>query len=392
MPTIKLTHVTVRLANDPGSVRAMSFLERGFSLFGGAEELAYVRETEPRIEAPDRANALDNLSLTIRDGETLSVIGPSGCGKTTLLRVIAGLVQPNSGEVLYDGIPLSEIPPAERGIGMVFQSFALYPHMQARENIGFFDLIRHHEDRIPERIRHIAEVMNIPIKHLLARKPPQLSGGERQRVAIARCLARDPRLFLFDEPLSSLDAKLRAALRAQLKRLIHHYGITTVYVTHDQMEAMALSDRIAVMNQGRIEQVGPYSVLIDDPVNRFIAGFLGMPSMNFFEGMLHRDTWTGQGITVAPLADPMHHGQAATLGIRPEHVQLAGEGFEAHVERVETLFDRRQQIIYTRLGRQPLTVVVPLSDVVQVGATVRVRFPVEHVRLFDAKTGQRVRA
>jgi ABC-type sugar transport system ATPase subunit len=205
---------------------------------------------------PETGYALEDISLTIRPGEVLGVLGPSGCGKTTLLKVVAGLIQPTSGQVLYDNIPLEQIPMRERGIGIVFQSYALYPHLPSIDNIGFFLRLRKREEEIPERVREISEFMRIDLKPLLARKPPTLSGGEKQRIAIARCLARDPKIFLFDEPFSNLDAKLRSSARLELKRLLQKYQVTSIYVTHDQHEAIALSDRIALLNRGRLEQIG----------------------------------------------------------------------------------------------------------------------------------------
>ena len=222
--------------------------------------------------------ALDGVDLEVRDGETLAIIGPSGCGKSTLLRVVAGLEPVDSGRVLYDGQDVSAVPPGERGIGMVFQNYALYPHMESRGNLGFFfRLRRRREEEIDERVRLTAEIMGLGFDELLERKPGTLSGGQQQRVAIGRCIARDPRLFLLDEPLSSLDARLRARTRVELKRLLTRFRITTIYVTHDQTEALALATRIAVMRRGRIEQAGVWDELYQRPANAFVAGFVGTP-------------------------------------------------------------------------------------------------------------------
>ena len=224
--------------------------------------------------------ALDGVDLEVRDGETLAIIGPSGCGKSTLLRVVAGLEPVNSGRVLYDGQDVSAVPPGERGIGMVFQNYALYPHMESRGNLGFFfRLRRRREEEIDERVRLTAEIMGLGFDELLERKPGTLSGGQQQRVAIGRCIARDPRLFLLDEPLSSLDARLRARTRVELKRLLTRFRITTIYVTHDQTEALALATRIAVMRRGRIEQAGVWDELYQRPANAFVAGFVGTPGI-----------------------------------------------------------------------------------------------------------------
>ncbi len=334
--------------------------------------------------------ALDDLSLTIRDGETLAVLGPSGCGKSTLLRVIAGLVPPDSGEVLYDGIPVRDIPMSERGIGMVFQNYALYPHLKTEDNIGFFDIVRRQPERIPERIRYIVDVMGIDVRHLLARKPPTLSGGEQQRVAIAHCLARDPKVFLFDEPLSNLDAKLRTETRVQLKRLLMHYKLTAVYVTHDQQEAIALADRIALMREGKIEQVGTYQALYNTPRSAFVAQFLGNPPMNLFLGRVTGQAWYGKGFSVEPVRPALQDGQRAWLGIRPEHVQLADLGIRARVEYVEPIFPERRQLVYLSLSGQSCVASVSLDVRVRAGDMLHVEFPGEDTYLFDYRTGNRI--
>ncbi len=334
--------------------------------------------------------ALDGLSLTVRDGETLAILGPSGCGKTTLLRVIAGLVKPNAGEILYDGAPLSEIPMPERGIGMVFQNYALYPHLPAQENIGFYDMLRGQPERIPERIRTIVQVMGVDLRHLLSRKPPTLSGGEKQRVAVARCLARDPKLFLFDEPLSNLDAKLRNETRVQIKRLLRHYRITSVYVTHDQQEAVALADRIAIMRAGRIEQTGDFRALYDTPKNAFVAQFFGTPPMNLFGGHVYGQTWEGRGFSVQPIRPGLQQGQAVYLGIRPERVEMATDGIPARVEYSEPIFPSRQQLLHLDMHGQPCVAAVPLGEPAQTGQTVYLRFPAEHLYFFDQKSGVRI--
>lgn len=390
MASINLNHVTKQLGTPRDAAQHHHVALHTPWSKQAQEFLKYLEDTDQRVEVPDRALALDDVTLAIRDGECLSVIGPSGCGKSTLLRVISGLIVPDTGEVLFDGEPLHSIPLDQRGIGMVFQSYALYPHLDVNTNVGFFDWIRRQEERIPERIRHISEEMNVPIKHLLSRRPPHLSGGEKQRVAIARSLARDPKLFLFDEPFSNLDAKLRSSLRVQLKRIVAKYAITTVYVTHDQHEAIALGDRIAVMNLGRIEQVGSYGTLYDQPANRFVAGFLGTPSMNFLEGTREGDWWQGQGVRVGPFRDTYQHERVLTLGIRPEHIEFGDDGVQARVERVDALYDSRQQIVHLWMDGLPMVAVTALDVPVKVGETVSMRFPVEQVKLFDARTGERV--
>ncbi|MBN1427257.1 MAG: ABC transporter ATP-binding protein [Anaerolineae bacterium] len=341
-------------------------------------------------EPLDRDLALDNVTLTIHRGETVSVIGPSGCGKSTLLRIIAGLMQPTSGEVLYDGRPVSEVPVDKRGIGIVFQDCCLIPHLESYDNIGFFDIVHRTQHKIPARIEHIAEVMNVEIKYLLRRKPPQLSGGERQRVAIAHCLARDPKLFLFDEPLSNVDAKLRVSIRSNIKRLLDYYHITSVYVTHDQMEAIALSERIIVMNAGRIEQTGPYHRLYDAPANAFVAGFLGNPPMNLFEGYFREQSWHGKSFTIESLPHRLGEEKEILLGIRPEHIQIEMGGFPATVEGIDKHFSERAQVLHLRLNETFLAARTGIDLSVHPGETLPIRFPNEHLAFFDQTSGKRL--
>jgi ABC-type sugar transport system ATPase subunit len=392
MPTIVLRHVSKHYAT--GESRETAGLNQVVSAgTRTAFDEARSTEAEPARAHPDpsdRDNALDNLSLTIRNGETLCVLGPSGCGKTTLLKVIAGLVKPDSGDVFYDSTPIQNIPIGERGIGMVFQNYALYPHLPARDNIGFFDLVRKQPEKIPERLRTIHQVMGVELEHLLSRKPPTLSGGEQQRVAIARCLARDPQVFLFDEPLSNLDAKLRVETRLQLKRLLRHYQITSVYVTHDQTEAIALADRIAIMRAGKIEQLGTFQTLYETPLNAFVAQFFGTPPMNLFAGHAGADAWEGQGFSVSPIRPALKRGQALWLGIRPEHVRLADDGIPAKIEFIEPLFNERRQIVYMRLAGQRCLASLGLDLALEVNTTVHVQFPTDSLYLFDQKTEARV--
>ncbi|PSP71020.1 glycerol-3-phosphate ABC transporter ATP-binding protein, partial [Halobacteriales archaeon QH_9_66_26] len=229
----------------------------------------------------DDVVAVDGVSLTIHDGEFIVLVGPSGCGKTTTLRTIAGLEQPTEGRIVIDGEDVSGQDPRERDVAMVFQNYALYPHKTVRENIAFPLAIRKFpDDVIAEHIQETAELLGI--SELLDRRPADLSGGQQQRVALGRAIIRDPKLFLFDEPLSNLDAKLRIQMRTELNKLHDRVGKTSVYVTHDQVEAMTLSDRVVVMNNGTVQQVDPPEVVYDRPANRFVAGFIGEPPMNFF--------------------------------------------------------------------------------------------------------------
>jgi multiple sugar transport system ATP-binding protein len=346
--------------------------------------------------------ALDSVDLLIRDGETMCLIGPTGCGKTTLLRIIAGLEQPDEGTVYFDGTDMRGVPPRERGIGMVFQNYALYPHWEAFENLAFTFRVRGLEAEIPERVHATSEVMGVGFDLLLPRKPPTLSDGERQRVAVARCIVREPKILLFDEPLSNLDAKLRTETRTQLKRLVERFRITTCYVTHDQTEAIALSDRLAIMHQGRVEQVGTYGEVYLRPANRFVAGFLGSPAMNFFPCRVAGGQIEGPSFAV-PLPSTrrfLREGQGVIVGIRPEHIALEGESpLRAEVEMAERLFAERSQILYTRIGepsaegsgqRFPCVAKVKAPPFVEQGDMVGLRFDQMWLYLFDPETGVRV--
>src|SRR5436190_9716660 len=266
----------------------------------GAASLARQIVTWPAAEQQEdsgRVRALDGVTLDILDGEAMAVLGPSGCGKSTLLRVIAGLESVDAGSVLFDGEDVTQVPAQRRGVGMVFQSYALYPHMDSRRNLGFFFKMHRRQEEAPERVAGVCEIMGAGFRDLLNRRPNELSGGQQQRVAIGRCVIREPRVFLFDEPLSNLDAKLRAHTRVAIKRLIRRFGITSVYVTHDQTEAIAIADRIAVMRAGRVEQVGRFRDLYDTPANTFVAGFLGTPPMSLLDGVIDG---SGEHVAIAP--------------------------------------------------------------------------------------------
>jgi ABC-type sugar transport system ATPase subunit len=353
-----------------------------------------------------RTQALDHVSLTIPDGQTLVIVGPSGCGKSTLLRVVAGL-ESFDGQVLYDDVDMVNTPTKDRYIGMVFQSYALYPHFKGQGNLGFFFKVHKIDDKAAEeRIRITSEVMGIGFDALLDRKPGTLSGGQQQRMAIARAIVRNPQLFLFDEPLSNLDAKLRVQTRLEIKRLLHRFQITSIYVTHDQLEAIALSDLIAVMRAGKVEQVGDYATLRDAPATSFVAGFLGIPPMSLLsggtvaDGALHVGEYTfALPNSIKPLVQT---GQALTLGIRPEAAQLlsasnsmvtrpAGESVRVHgqVEMVEPDFARQVQTIYVRAGEFSFAVETAL-DAAIVGATVEVGFPPDRLYFFDTQSEKRI--
>jgi ABC-type sugar transport system ATPase subunit len=322
-----------------------------------------------------RVHAVDGVDLATEEGEYLVLLGPSGCGKTTLLRTIAGLEEPSDGEVLIDGQVVNELPPRARKIAMVFQSYALYPHKNVLHNIVFpLKAERMDKDEQVRKAHWAAELLGID--QLLDRRPRQLSGGERQRVALARALVRDPHVFLLDEPLSNLDAKLRTSARDELKRFQERVGTTTIYVTHDQAEAMGLGDRIAVMDHGRIRQLGPPVEVYDDPADTFVATFIGSPPMN----LVPRD--------------------GRFVGFRPEHL-LPTEHVPGHertlvpfaVERIEYLSgDRHVYGTASRIGedtrviaRLPATVATPIAA----GETHEFAVPQSRLRFFDADSGRR---
>jgi len=350
-----------------------------------------------------KIQALDNVTLDIPDGQTMAVVGPSGCGKSTLLRLIAGLIGDYTGHVYYDDQDMREIPARDRYIGMVFQSYALYPHFPGFGNLSFFFRIRKVPDEETERrVRITSEIMGFGFDELLKRKPGTLSGGQQQRLAIGRAIVRNPRLFLFDEPLSNLDAKLRTQTRVEIKRLLHRFQITAVYVTHDQVEATTLGDQIAVMREGRIEQVGTFRELMDAPANAFVAGFLGMPPMNLLTGGAVADgALVLEGVRV-PLPDDLRKqvaiGQELTLGVRAEAVSpVLGElpvreglRLSGQVESVEPDFSRRVQTLYVRVGSLLCAAQGALEPVVNVGERLEVILRPESLYFFDAVSGKRI--
>ncbi len=360
------------------------------------------QDEAPEAEQEGPVRALDGLNLAVPDGITMAVVGPSGCGKSTLLRVVAGLLD-YEGIIKYDDRNMQDVPVKERRIGMVFQNYALYPHFYGRGNLNFFFRVNKAPDAEAEaRIRITSEMMGIGFEELLKRKPGTLSGGQQQRVAIARAIVRKPTLFLFDEPLSNLDAKLRSQTRVEIKRLLHRFQITAMYVTHDQTEAMAIGDRIAVMRAGSIEQVGSFREILENPVNSFVASFLGLPPMNLIQGVVagRELRLDDQALALpAAIARATHDGQAVTLGIRPEAAQVIdgpapscrGAQLQGTLEVVEPDFSRRQQTAYVRTGELQYSITTSLEQRLVEGYQIGVCFPEGALYFFDTESENRIR-
>lgn len=334
---------------------------------------------------------LHGIDLNIQDQEFVVLVGPSGCGKSTLLRMIAGLESVTAGDILIGDRIVNDVPAKSRDIAMVFQNYALYPHMTVFENMGFsLKLKKMTKEVIDSKVRGAAEILNL--SKYLERSPRQLSGGQRQRVAMGRALVRDAHVFLFDEPLSNLDAKLRVVMRAEIKALHQRLQTTSVYVTHDQIEAMTMADRIVVMNAGNIEQIGTPLELYDTPANLFVAGFIGSPSMNFLHGTLERDALVLANGTRLPLPDLMSGsvGQKAVLGIRPEHLSLSteGVGVAAQVTLVEPTGANIQ--VYAKVATAPLCAIFTERHNFKLGQTLHLTWAADKVHLFDEASGRRL--
>ncbi len=336
---------------------------------------------------------IKGVDISIADGEFVILVGPSGCGKSTLLRMLAGLEHISAGEIRIGERVINDVPPKERDIAMVFQNYALYPHMTVEENMAFSLRLRGVEKaRIDERLRPAAQILGL--SQLLDRYPRQLSGGQRQRVAMGRAIVRDPQVFLFDEPLSNLDAKLRVSMRTEIKELHQRLRTTTVYVTHDQIEAMTMADKIVVMHDGIVEQIGAPLELYDRPNNLFVAGFIGSPAMNFIKGRLdaqNPDRFLAAGGVALPVPRPPQGAQGRDLvyGLRPEHFHLAGgDGLPARVVVVEPTGSETQVVI--DLGGQELVAVFRDRIPAKPGATLHLGIAAEKTHIFDAATGHRL--
>ncbi|AOW14750.1 hypothetical protein LPB72_04620 [Hydrogenophaga crassostreae] len=332
---------------------------------------------------------LKRIDIDVEPGEFLILVGPSGCGKSTLLNIIAGLEEPTDGELLIAGKNVIGMPPSKRDIAMVFQSYALYPTMTVADNIGFaLEMRKVSVEARKKRIQEVAVMLQI--EHLLDRRPAQLSGGQRQRVAMGRALARDPQLFLFDEPLSNLDAKLRVEMRAEIKRLHQLSGITTVYVTHDQIEAMTLGSRIAVMKGGVLQQIDSPDEIYRRPANMYVAGFIGSPTMNFIPGRVQTSGDQGKFAFDGGTLDlPCPDMAVVTLGQRPEHIHLSADApWRGEVVLVEPTGADTYVVVKTAVGL--ITVRAPANTQVKIGETVGMTVSGRHNNWFDPKTEQRM--
>jgi multiple sugar transport system ATP-binding protein len=346
----------------------------------------------------DSVHAVKDVNLHIRDKEFIVFVGPSGCGKTTTLRMIAGLEAISSGDISIGGQVVNDLAPMDRDIAMVFQNYALYPHMSVFDNMAFGLKMRKFDKReIAERVKQAADILGI--EQLLKRKPRQLSGGQRQRVALGRAIVRHPQVFLFDEPLSNLDAKLRVQMRVELKKLHQRLGTTAVYVTHDQVEAMTLGDRVVVMKDGWVQQVGEPLELYNNPANRFVAGFIGSPAMNFANVVLAdgdgRITAKNSGLEIevppsqAARLRP-HVGKKVTLGVRPEDLRVAHDGdppgltFNSKIEVIEQLGS--EILLDVRVGDDMMVAAVEPTIRTKVQDTLRLTANPDRLHFFDSQT------
>lgn len=336
---------------------------------------------------------LHGIDAAIKDSEFVAVLGESGCGKSTLLRIIAGLETTTDGQILIDGREVGDRTPRQRDIAMVFQSYALYPHMSVTENIRFpLELAKWNRRDIEEATGKAIAMLNL--EAVAKRKPRELSGGQRQRVAMGRALVRQPKVFLFDEPLSNLDAKLRVQMRAEIRELQRKLGTTSVYVTHDQIEAMTMADRVIVMNNGKVEQFGAPLELYDAPENRFVASFIGSPSMNFLDGVVAQArsglefVYDGVGLELGPATPP---AGPAILGIRPEHVAISGSGeggLQGIVTSLENTGDRTFLVV--EINGNPIGIISSLRLGVGPGETVALRLDTSKLHFFNPASGQRL--
>ncbi|MDJ0641106.1 MAG: sn-glycerol-3-phosphate ABC transporter ATP-binding protein UgpC [Paracoccaceae bacterium] len=335
---------------------------------------------------------IHGVDLTIEDGEFCVFVGPSGCGKSTLLRMIAGLEETSDGQIDIGAREVTHMDPAERGVAMVFQTYALYPHMSVEENMGFgLKMNGHPKDEIERKVSEASKVLKLD--EYLKRKPAALSGGQRQRVAIGRAIVRGPEVFLFDEPLSNLDAELRVDMRVEIARLHKELGTTMIYVTHDQVEAMTLADKIVVLRAGIIEQVGAPMELYRDPENKFVAGFIGSPSMNFLRGEVTESGVAVPGLggdVIATSVNLPSAGSEVTVGIRPQDATLAAAPSPLTVDITEQLGGVAYEYLSTPTG-EPLVIESKGDDAIEAGTEVKVHYDTDRVMFFDAQSDARLR-
>jgi len=333
---------------------------------------------------------IHGVDIAIDDGQFVVLVGPSGCGKSTLLRMIAGLENITGGEIRIGERVVNNVPPKERDIAMVFQNYALYPHMTVADNMSFSMRLRGApKPEIETRVKRAAEILGLTA--LLDRFPRQLSGGQRQRVAMGRAIVRDPQVFLFDEPLSNLDAKLRVQMRTEIKELHQRLKTTTVYVTHDQIEAMTMEDKIVVMHDGLVEQIGAPLALYDRPDNLFVAGFIGSPAMNFLPGKIRHNgqaAFEGAGLRVGLERAPASDGHAVVCGVRPEHFTIADDGAEATIQVIEPTGSEIQ--VVAKLGGEDVIAVFRERHQFRPGDKIRLKPDPRLVHLFDAESGKRL--
>jgi multiple sugar transport system ATP-binding protein len=335
---------------------------------------------------------LHGVDIDIEDGEFVILVGPSGCGKSTLLRMIAGLEDISGGDIAIGGRVVNQVEPKERDIAMVFQSYALYPHMTVAANMGFsLKLAKAPKEEIRRRVSEAAQILGL--EKYLDRLPRHLSGGQRQRVAMGRAIVRNPQVFLFDEPLSNLDAKLRVQMRSEIKQLHQRLRTTTIYVTHDQIEAMTMADRIVVMHDGVVEQIGSPLELYDKPANLFVAGFIGSPGMNLIHGRVSGSgplEFIGNGGARLPLPDGINLRRDAEIvyGIRPEHLMAAETGVETEVVLVEPTGSETQ--VSVRIGHDDIIAAMRERIAVRPGDKLRLQPDLGELHLFDAATGERL--
>jgi sn-glycerol 3-phosphate transport system ATP-binding protein len=344
-----------------------------------------------------KTEVIHGISCAIRDGEFIVILGPSGCGKSTLLRMIAGLEVITAGEIEINGDVVNQLEPADRDIAMVFQNYALYPHMTVYKNMAYGLRIRRMpKDEIDRRVRNVAEILELT--EFLDRKPRQLSGGQRQRVAMGRCIVREPKVFLFDEPLSNLDAKLRVQMRLEIRKLHEELNITSIYVTHDQVEAMTLGDRLIVMDDGYAAQIGSPLEVYEHPATKFVAGFIGSPAMNFLNVHLSSDAKTVEipgnvSLTLTNGIFPDYGGKEVILGIRPEHFDIADDQtgvMNLHVDHVELL--GADTLVHGHFGEGETSLTLRLPDVrhFKKHTVLNLTVPSSKLHLFDKEGGNRI--